>query len=317
MDVDPVDVALTFLSEDEPIALKIADELRDRVDVFFYADRQAELVGTDGEESFGEVFRDRARIVVVFYRTGWGETMMTRAEKSAIKQRAAREGYGFTIWVMLDPEKVLPSFVDPQHIWFDYHRWGVSGLASVIEQKLRDAGKETRPRSFWDEMQLAATHLDQTALRSGFKGQSEALTFVQDERRRIESHLRQTVTRLDELSPNVGFSLKVEGRFWKVYSYPYCCTFWFEDSASNTARPTRLCARLNRDDSKRIEQSKWRELALKLTLAPSLDPEGKPCWEADSGQQFDLESAVQHMFSGLAHTAIKEREDAIRREHRS
>jgi hypothetical protein len=36
--------------------------------------RQEELAGTDGEQSFGKVFSEEARCVVVIYRTGWGET---------------------------------------------------------------------------------------------------------------------------------------------------------------------------------------------------------------------------------------------------
>lgn len=49
------EVALSFLQNDE-LALEIADRIRDRVSVgvFVYSERQDELVGTDGVDSFSK-----------------------------------------------------------------------------------------------------------------------------------------------------------------------------------------------------------------------------------------------------------------------
>ena len=43
------DVAFSFLSQDEEVARQLHEELQGRVEVFYYAERQTELVGTDGE----------------------------------------------------------------------------------------------------------------------------------------------------------------------------------------------------------------------------------------------------------------------------
>lgn len=132
-----IDVAISFLSKDEELVKELNGALTPGLDVFYYAERQDELVSEDGEEAFGKVFRDKARIVVIFYREEWGNTVMTRAEKSAIKQRAAKESYRFTIWVPLDEKKSIPSYIDPQFIWFDIDRWGINEIASNREKSSR------------------------------------------------------------------------------------------------------------------------------------------------------------------------------------
>ena len=66
------EVAFSFLQDDEQLALEIADRIRDRVSigVFVYSERQDELVGTDGVDSFSTIFAEEARIVVILYREG-------------------------------------------------------------------------------------------------------------------------------------------------------------------------------------------------------------------------------------------------------
>ena len=71
------DVAFSFLQRDEPLALQLNDLLQDRVKTFIYPERQKELAGTDGEETFGKVFGEEARLAVVLYRSEWGETKWT------------------------------------------------------------------------------------------------------------------------------------------------------------------------------------------------------------------------------------------------
>ena len=83
------DVAISFLQEDEPLAIEIADRLGGRVgvDVFVYSRRQNDLVGKDGLEAFSGVFGEQSRVVVVLHRGQWGQTPWTRVEETAIKNR--------------------------------------------------------------------------------------------------------------------------------------------------------------------------------------------------------------------------------------
>ena len=82
------DVAFSFLAMDEQLAVQINDLLSDRFATFLYSERQREVAGTDGAETFTRVFQDEARVVVVLYRSGWGESPWTRIEATAIRNRA-------------------------------------------------------------------------------------------------------------------------------------------------------------------------------------------------------------------------------------
>ena len=77
------DVALSFLAKDEPLALRLADLIRERLRTFIYSKEQEQLAGRDGEEKFAQVFGRGARIVVVLHRQGWGTTPWTRVEMRA------------------------------------------------------------------------------------------------------------------------------------------------------------------------------------------------------------------------------------------
>lgn len=137
------EVAFSFLSKDESVAAEVNDLLQDRLKTFLYSERQKELAGTDGEKSFSDVFGKEARLVVVLYREEWGTTKWTRIEETAIRSRAYNEGYEFTIFIKLD-EGTPPKWLPPTQLWFNYQRFGAVGAASVIEQRVKDLGGQTR-----------------------------------------------------------------------------------------------------------------------------------------------------------------------------
>ena len=51
------EVAFSFVKDDEAIATALNDLLQDRLSTFLYSKRQEELAGTDGEQSFNEIFK--------------------------------------------------------------------------------------------------------------------------------------------------------------------------------------------------------------------------------------------------------------------
>lgn len=79
------DVAISFLSEDEPIATALHARLSSGLTVFYYPRSQEELAGTDGLESMRQPFLDETRVAVVLYKERWGKTPWTRVEETAIK----------------------------------------------------------------------------------------------------------------------------------------------------------------------------------------------------------------------------------------
>jgi hypothetical protein len=74
------DVAISFLSADHGTAVALRELLAPSLRVFEFSSRQEELAGKDGLVEFRKSFRSAARLVVVLFRPGWGETPWTRVE---------------------------------------------------------------------------------------------------------------------------------------------------------------------------------------------------------------------------------------------
>ncbi len=138
------DVALSFVAKDEPLATQLVDQLSDRLNVFLYSRKQEQLAGTDGEKTFNDVFSKQARIVVVLYRDGWGETPWTRIEETAIRNRAYDEGYGFVVFMPLDERPKVPQWLPRTQLWIGLSRWGIGGAASVIDARCQERGASPR-----------------------------------------------------------------------------------------------------------------------------------------------------------------------------
>src|SRR5690606_2512554 len=129
-------VAFSFLVQDELLATRIAEILKERHRVFLYSREQEQLAGTDGEKSFNEVFSEQAWVVVVLYRHGWGESPWTRIEETAIRNRAYDEGYGFALFVPIADKPTVPKYVPKTRLWIGFTRIRIHGAASVIDARI-------------------------------------------------------------------------------------------------------------------------------------------------------------------------------------
>ncbi len=154
------EVAFSFLQDDEGLAYEINDLIKDRYSTFIYSEHQKELVGKDGTETFRQVFAEKARIVVVLYREGWGTTFWTRVEENAIKHRSLEENADFTIFISLDGQK--PNWLSKTQIWYDFDRFGVKPAVAIIEKRVAEYGGQVREESILDQ---AARHKRQTKRR--------------------------------------------------------------------------------------------------------------------------------------------------------
>jgi hypothetical protein len=63
------DVAFSFVKDDEPLATAINDLIQDRVSTFLYSERQEEIAGTNGEETFNTVFGEVVLFIEISFRT--------------------------------------------------------------------------------------------------------------------------------------------------------------------------------------------------------------------------------------------------------
>lgn len=133
------DVAFSFTQQDERIAYEINDLIQDQYKTFIYSQHQDILAGSDGETIFSEVFSEQARIVIVLYRSSWGESRWTRVEKDAIQNRSRDNGYGFCIFIPLDDDMSMPPWIPTNYIYYNLNRFGVSELVPVIKHKIHEA----------------------------------------------------------------------------------------------------------------------------------------------------------------------------------
>lgn len=163
------DVAFSFLAEDEVLAHELNELVRERVRTFLYSERQAELAGTDGENTFNDVFARRARTVVVLYRAAWGTTPWTRVEETAIRNRAFSDGYDFALLIPLDQPPTVPAWLPRTRIWFDLLRFGSAGAAALIEMRVEQAGGTVRPETAVERAARAQRNLEIAAQREAFR----------------------------------------------------------------------------------------------------------------------------------------------------
>ena len=298
------DVAISLRWTDVEHARALYDLLRDRLDVFFADDRQEEFVGTDGEETFGHIFRDQARVVVVFYRPDWGTTPFTRAEEAAIKQRAWKDGYEFTVWVPMGEAKAPPPYVPLQHVWFDFARYGAQGLASVVEARVRASGLAVRPEEPLDEFRRLRRERDTARRLEEYLSSVESAGFFRRETGRILEIAMAVCDSLNETDSDLHF--KVEGdadRKVEVRGNRHLLAFSFLVGFSNMARESEVRWKLV--VAKEGFSTGFHETAHGRML-PGLDPEGMPAWTSGRGEYYTTEQVVETAVYALARSLARQ-----------
>ena len=129
-----------FCRKTKKTAQQIDDLLQDRYRTFLYSERQKELAGTDGEETFKRVFSKEARIVAVLYRTEWGTTPWTRIEQTAIRDRAHDEGYDFCTFIAMTEPIERPNWLPKNRLLYGLKGFGVQGAAAALEARIQEQG---------------------------------------------------------------------------------------------------------------------------------------------------------------------------------
>ena len=162
------DVAISFLAKDEHVANEINDMLSPRFRTFLYSKQQEALAGRDGDAVFRQVFLKQARTVLVLYRTGWGETPFTQIEQEAIRDRAHRTNWRFSLFVALEDNPTMPEFLSERKLYYGLPRFGIAGVAGAVESLVVEAGGEARPETVADVAARADRELRFLADRANY-----------------------------------------------------------------------------------------------------------------------------------------------------
>jgi len=202
------DVAFSFLSQDEPLATTLSELLQDRYRTFLYSKRQEVVGGTDGELSFGRVFEEQSRLVVVLYRKGWGESPWTRVEETAIRNRGHEEGYDFAKFIPLDDDRSVPRWVPKNHVWIDHKRWGLQSTARVIEARIRDLGGDSHEETVEQRAARLGRDSDFARERDRWRRCGDGVGAAQREFDALISELGRLIESVGQSTPSVALALK-------------------------------------------------------------------------------------------------------------
>ena len=135
------DVAFSFLDQDKSLALGLEAKLQPFMNVFVYATRQQILAGTEGLETFRQMFIAKSRLVVVLYRARWGETRFTRIEEQAIRDRGFDQHWeDFLLFVTMKDDDAVPDWLPKHHIRLSYPLYGPDQLVGAIKVRAQNAG---------------------------------------------------------------------------------------------------------------------------------------------------------------------------------
>ena len=235
-----IDAAFSFLAEDEQLAERISDLLKDRLSTFIYSKRQEDLVGTDGEATLNRVFGAEARVVVVLHRGRWGSTPWTRVEATAIRNRAYEEGYEFTVFIPLEGSSVLPSWLPKIQIWYGLDRWGIDGAASVIEARVQQVGGAVRHETTEDRAARLARDLEAENQRRQFLGSEQGVKAADKEALALFAELKNIASHVTGLS----LSAECEPGVCDFYSDGFTVSVAWSNTYINTTESARVHIKL-------------------------------------------------------------------------
>jgi hypothetical protein len=172
------EVAISFLSKDEPTGAALRDRLSDGLSVFFYPRNQEQLAGTDGLETMRTPFLSDSRVVVVLYREPWGKTPWTGVEQTAIQEGCLSQGWHRLFFVVLDKTAAIPVWLPQNHVRFNYEDFGLEQAVGAIKARVQECGGVIEPM---------------TALKRAALYEEEA-RYIED-RKQINSHQGMTFVR--------------------------------------------------------------------------------------------------------------------------
>ena len=228
------DVAFSFLKGDENLAQEINDALKDKTQTFLYSKRQDKIAGTDGEVTFNKVFGQEARIVVVLYRKGWGNSPWTRIEETAIKNRALVEGYEFTLFIPLDEPPTVPNYLPKTYIWFGIHRYGIKVALSIIESKIQSEGGKIIIETPEDIAKRIKEEQQFNNKRISFLHSEKGVEAFRLEAERLYELLKIKKDFIEKELEGFPIGFEVKNQTCFVNSYNYSLRFYWEYSYRNS-----------------------------------------------------------------------------------
>ena len=130
--LEKYDIAISYLSSDEELAYAIYTELGQVFKIFIYTQHQKELAGGDGIKLLRDIFIEKANLVVILYRDGWGKSDWTNTEEKAIQEFGLNNHWEGILLVNLDGSK-NPKWFPGTLFSLDFPKYGFQELIGAIK----------------------------------------------------------------------------------------------------------------------------------------------------------------------------------------
>lgn len=155
------DIAISLCKQDSEFARKLVKAINSSLKIFFYEDRQEELISKSGPEAFAKVFKEEARVVVLLSRDQWSNSYYTEIERNAIIDRTAikNQGYEFLMVIPMMQGEV-PAWYPSTYIYVDPFKFPIDQIAKFIEFKLIGQGGKVVQLTVEDRYKLLLQRID-------------------------------------------------------------------------------------------------------------------------------------------------------------
>jgi hypothetical protein len=280
-------VAYSLLSKDLSIAHAIDDRLKPTLRTFLYDRKKEKLLGSDGMDRFAVVFGEQARLTVILYSPGWGETRWTAFEQSHIKERALNSRMTSFIVVRLDDEvEALPKWIPENHLCASVPSDGIDGVAAVIRARAREKGAILRKESAAEYALRQKEQREAAAERESIENSARGVEEATQEVATLFDEMRRILEEIKAADPKIDLTFGESKDEFGMSSRNGSMSAVWEVRQMNTLRDSYL--RVNSWDGRIQTPSSTRRAAGSdwsgaIGYRPSLSETGTWVWRSDSG----------------------------------
>jgi hypothetical protein len=228
------EVAFSLEKEDIEIVRQINNLIKNRISTFTYFENKEETAAQDGLDLFYNVFNNQSKIVIVMFSNKWGKTDWTTKEEIAIRNRIVKTNWDFIIFVKLDNKIETPSWYPLSHIWVDYEKYGIKGIASVIEFKVRELGGKIKSESLIEKAKRISDEKENlTKIRKILT--DEGIERANSELIKLFALCKERIKDLTNDANKLYFSIKIEEHnYIQIKATPYVLNIhWWPESTNS------------------------------------------------------------------------------------
>jgi hypothetical protein len=210
------DIAISLCKQDVDFARKLVKAINPSLNVFFYEDRQEDLISKSGPVEFAKTFKTDSRIVVILSRNEWSDSYYTDIERNAIIDRTAvkNEGYNFLMVIpMVQGE--IPPWYPSTHIYASPFGFSIEELARFIEFKITEEGGVIKPLSLEDRYQNILDRVELKKSIINLQHQEKAIESVKDEMNKLGDCFNRKAEFLRKKIVDESFFTEFSGYFNK------------------------------------------------------------------------------------------------------